>query len=79
MLGEDHPRSPLARCKALHAGLNGGIDEVFLDSARWIILSGDEGEYGVHPSQNLGQLCWVVVVCFHPCEAWGGLSRGSIL
>jgi hypothetical protein len=45
---EDYQRRPLAGRKALHPSLNGGINEVFLDGARWIFLSGNEREHSVH-------------------------------
>ena len=72
-------RGPLARCKALHARLDCGIDEIFLDYAGWIRLADNEREHGVHSLQNLRQLLWVFVVCLHPRYPLGSLASRSIL
>ena len=76
---EDRPRGPLAGRKALHSGLNCGIDEIFLDGARWILLSGNEREHSVHSLQDLRQLLRVSVVYLHPCYTLGGRASRSLL
>lgn len=69
---EDCPRGPLAGRKALHASLNRGIDEIFLDDARWIRIRGNEGEHSMHSLQDLGQLIRVLVVYLDPCYTLDG-------
>jgi hypothetical protein len=76
---EDCPRGPFAGRKALHTSLNCGIDEVFLDAARWILLSGNEREHSVHSLQDLRQLLRVFVVCLNPYYTLGGRASRSIL
>ena len=76
---EDCPRGPLAGRKALYTSLNCGIDEVFLDGARWILLSGNEREHCVHFLQYLRQLLRVFVVCLNPYYTLGGRASRSIL
>ena len=75
----NNPRSPLARCKALHASLNCGIDEVFLNRAGRILLGYDEREQSVHSLQDLYQMLWVFVVCLNPGYPRDGLISRNIL
>lgn len=76
---ENCPRGPLAGRKALHTSFNSGIDEVFLDGARWILLSGNEREHSVHSPQDLRQLFRVFVICLNPYYTLGGRASRSIL
>lgn len=77
--GEFCPRGPLAGRKALHTSLNCGMDEIFLDGARWILLFDDEREHSVHVLQDLHQLLRVFVICLNPCNTLGGGASRSIL
>lgn len=72
-------RGPLAGRKALHTSLNCGIDEVFLDGARWILLSDNEREHCVHSLQDLRQMLWVFVVYLNQCYTLGGRASRSFL
>ena len=76
---ENSPRGPLAGCKALHISLDCGIDEVFLDSACWVVRRRNEREHGVHSLQDLGQLLRVLIVCLNPSYTLGGRCSRSVL
>ena len=79
MIDEDCPRGPLAGRKALHTSFDCGIDEVLLDEACWILLSGNEREHSVHTLQDSRQLLRVLVICLDPCHPLGGRASRSIL
>lgn len=65
----DCSRGPLAGCKALHASLNSGINEVLLGDAARIRLRDDEREHCMDALQNFCQLLWVLVTRLDPCHA----------
>jgi hypothetical protein len=75
----DCSRGPFTGRKALHAGLNCGINEVLLGDVARVRLRDDEREHCVNALQNFCQLTLVFVTRLSPCDAEPGFLSGDVL
>ena len=82
MLGREYigcSRGPFAGGEALHASLDGGIDEVFLGDAARVRLRDNEREHCMDALQDSCQLLWVLIARLGPCYVRPGVFGGNVL